>query len=211
MMQSFSTTTWRARGSRKKGLNTAWNPTANATLPEYHATTSGRNTYNNLSLMWNTTKVLTTGRAKITVTPKMKKHIDLYLQHLRPLLQWSNLQFTNREGKTLDHLSRYIAKPAKDFWINLPENATETRHAGAKAAVERTGVERRGIATAMSHSRRTQLFYYVAKQGEKDAVKGYTILKSMYIARQHSKTLQTTRVYVVYITCQLRLLYQIIN
>lgn len=105
-------------------------------------------------------KNATTGRAKITLTPKMKKHIDLHIQHLRPILQGSNLLFPNREGKPLDHLSRHIAKLAKDLCINMPENATETRHAAATAAIERTGVERRAVATAMSHSPRTQLSYY---------------------------------------------------
>lgn len=56
--------------------------------------------------------------------------------------------------------------------IAIPRTATDTRHAAATAVVECTQVEQSTVSTAMSHSQKTQDFYYSLKKGRKEAVEG---------------------------------------
>lgn len=120
-------------------------PSPNATVVEYEAATTiteGRNTYHVFYVEKHRSG--TTGRAKIMVAGTTRKHINMFLKHLWSLLEGSgsNLLFPNREGISLDHLSRHVTKLATQLDISLPETATKTRHAAATAVADRSDAER---------------------------------------------------------------------
>ena len=131
---------------------------ANATLKEYDAatiSTHGRETYK--SIMVSCHKTGTTGRAKLTADSHLSRHLDIYVQKIRPTLEGieTGLLFPNREGKPIDHLSWHISRLAKTLRVDIPKTATETRHATATAVADKSEAEREKVATAMSHSVRT--------------------------------------------------------
>lgn len=154
---------------------------ANATLEEYQASTMftmGRDTYFSFFVAHH--KTSTTGRAKVTMDKMLKEHLEKYATHLRPQLEVSSkLLFPNREGHSVDHLSRHVNRLAKELNISLPSTATETRHAAATAVAGSSQTERKAVATTMSHSQRTQEKYYMLNKGRKDAVEGYRILENI--------------------------------
>ena len=63
--------------------------------------------------------------------------------------------------------------------IQIPSNATATRHITAAAVASSSLMERSAIATAMSHLTATQNLYYPANKGKNDAVKGFSIMEGM--------------------------------
>ena len=152
----------------------------NATLEEYEAATVssvGRETYK--TFLVSNHKTGTTGRAKLTADRNLITHLDTFVTHIRPALEGSSskLLFPNREGKSLDHLSRHVQRLASSLRIDLPPTATATRHAAATAVADQPETERTKVAVAMSHSRRTQELYYSLKKGKRDAVEGYRVLE----------------------------------
>ena len=154
----------------------------NITLSEYQAATLssiGRETYK-ANLVSNH-KTATTSRAKLTADRSLTKQLDLFVAIIRPALEGSesHLLFPNREGKTLDHLSRHVEALGTKLGIKLPRTATETRHAAATAAAACGDEERTTVAAAMSHSKRTQEVYYTLNKGKKDAVQGYRVMEEM--------------------------------
>ena len=72
-----------------------------------------------------------------------------------------------------------MEKLAGKLGVQLPRTATETRHAAATAAAECRDQERMTVATAMSHSKRTQEVYYTLKKGKKQAVEGYRVMEGI--------------------------------
>ena len=154
----------------------------NATLAEYKAatlSTVGRATYKTLLVANH--KTATTGRAKITASHHLAGNIDKFVACLRPQIEGSSsiLLFPNRKGKPLDHLSRHVNNLANKLGIQIPSNATATRHITATAVASSSFTERSAVATAMSHSTATQNLYYAANKGKKDAVKGFSIMEGM--------------------------------
>ena len=118
------------------------------------------------------------------------------MEHLRPALEESNsaLLFPNREGRQLDHLSQHVHRLAERLNIELPKAATETRRAAATAVVEKSDTELTAVATAMSHSKRTQELYYALNKGRKEAVDGYRVMEGMRRGRGRRRyNLRSTR------------------
>ena len=155
---------------------------ANAALMEYNtATTSthGRETYK--TFLVSRHKTGTTGRAKLTADSHLSRHLDLYVQKIRPTLEGieTGLLFPNQEGKQIDHLSRHISRLAKTLRVDIPQTATKTRHAVATAISEKSEIEREKVATAMSHSVQTQQLYYKMNKGRRDAVEGYRVMEEV--------------------------------
>ena len=154
----------------------------NATLQEFQAAitnTEGRQSYKTLWVANH--KTGTTGRAKLSAPMYLSKRLDLYVNHIRPTLEGrdSTLLFPNRDGKPLDHLSRHVNNLATKLGFKLPPNATATRHAAATAVAGKSEKERGAVATAMSHSERTQKLYYAANKGRKEAVEGYRVMETL--------------------------------
>lgn len=154
----------------------------NATLEEFKAgtkSTIGREEYK--TFLVEKHKTSTTGRAKLTANRHLSRNLDLFVNHVRPALEGSEsiFLFPNREGKQLDHLSRHVYKLANKLGYELPHTATATRHAAATSVAGRTEREREAVATAMSHSQRTQQLYYSINKGKKDALEGYRVMEGL--------------------------------
>lgn len=142
-------------------------------------TVHGRDTYTTSYVENHKTGV--SGRAKLTMNQHLTKLMKKYITHIRPHSQGkdSDVLFPNRDGLPIDHLSRHVLAIAKKLSIDLPLNATITRHAAATNISEATQEERTAVATAMSHSQRTQQLYYSLKKGTNEAVQGYRLMETM--------------------------------
>lgn len=84
--------------------------------------------------------------------------IDEYITHLRPLLTESTLLFPNREGKSVDHLSRNVTKLSENYGTTVP-TATESQCAAATAVSEEDQQRRKAVVNMMSHLMQTQQRY----------------------------------------------------
>ena len=154
----------------------------NATLDEYQSatiSTIGRDTYK--TILVSNHKTATTGRARLSMDRHLAHQMHLFVTHIRPALEGnsSKLLFPNREGRPIDHLSRHVEKLAGKLEVQLPRTATETRHAAATAAAKCGDQERTTVATAMSHSKRSQEVYYTLNKGKKQAVEGYRVMEGI--------------------------------
>ena len=155
----------------------------NATLTEYERATLStvdRKAYKTFLVANH--KTGTTGRAKVSASRQLATNLDKFVTNVRPKLDGSSSQllFPNREGRAIDHLSRHVQNLSKKLGFKLPLTATATRHAVATAVAGIGQTEREAVATAMSHSAKTQQMYYVANKGKKDAVKGYNIMEELW-------------------------------
>ena len=135
-------------------------------------------------------KTATTGRAMVTARGVLLQSLTEYVQHLRPLLPDSPLLFPNKMGKPFDHLSRHVQQLGEKFSLQLP-NATDSRHTAATAtAMSCSDQDRDAVATAMSHSRKTQQNYYVNLKSKQEAARGFQVLEDL---RQGHKTASKER------------------
>ena len=123
-------------------------------------------------------KTQTTGRAPLSAPSPLYKAIDVYVDRIRPTLKGSDsvLLFPNRDGQPLDHLNQHLSTK---LGFTLPSNATATRYSAATAVVNLGQEDRAAVATAKSHSERTQQLYYAVNKGQKDALKGLKVMQNL--------------------------------
>ena len=165
---------------------------ANMTIRQCKKGTTGKSTG---MILVTKHKTGTTGSAMITVKAPVLGFLVDYLEHLRPLLPECELAFPNSRGKPFDHLSRQVKQLGDRFGLTLP-TATEARHAAATATAKKcTDQERDAVATTMSHSRQTQMAYYVNLKCKEEAERGFDILQGL---RQGQKATSATKSRVQY-------------
>ena len=149
----------------------------NITVAECEKATAGKTAKATIRVTKHKTK--TTGSAMVTVKGALLEQLAAYLQYLHPLLPEGPLLFPNARGKPFDHFSRSVKQLGERFGMKMP-TATEGRHTAATATAKScSDQDRDAVATTMSHSRQTQMTYYVNLKSREQAEKGFDILQDL--------------------------------